>query len=82
MGYGRDGGFVSMDKTPGLARVTCQACHSMTSDHSEKSAKAGPRPSIDSRLCMSCHGLIESPNFDYGVYKPKIAHTSPEPVKK
>jgi hypothetical protein len=30
---------------------------------------------------MSCHGLIESPDFDYAVYRPKIVHHPPK-VKK
>ena len=33
MGLGRPGGFVSIAKTPDLGRVTCQACHPVTSDH-------------------------------------------------
>jgi 2',3'-cyclic-nucleotide 2'-phosphodiesterase (5'-nucleotidase family) len=76
MGLGREGGFVSMEKTPGLGRVTCQACHIVTSDHKEKGVKPDPRMSISSRLCMSCHGPVQSPDFDYYRYKPKILHTT------
>jgi len=76
MGLGRKGGFVSMAKTPGLGRVTCQACHPVTRDHEEKGVKVDPEVHISSRLCMSCHGPVQSPDFDYFVYKPKILHTS------
>jgi len=76
MGLGRKGGFVSMAKTPGLGRVTCQACHTVTSDHDEKGVKIDSEITISSRLCMSCHGPVQSPDFDYFVYKPKILHTS------
>jgi hypothetical protein len=76
MGLGREGGFVSMEKTPGLGRVTCQACHVVTSDHKEKGVKPDPRMAISSRLCMSCHGPVQSPDFDYYQYKPKIVHTT------
>jgi len=76
MGLGRKGGFMSMAKTPGLGRVTCQACHPVTSDHEEKGVKIDSEISISSRLCMSCHGPVQSPDFDYFVYKPKILHTS------
>ena len=76
MGLGRKGGFESMAKTPGLGRVTCQACHVVTSDHEEKGVKPDPRMRISSRLCMSCHGPVQSPDFDYYRYKPKILHTN------
>lgn len=74
MGFGRPGGFVSIEKTPGLGRVTCQGCHAVTSDHKEKGVKPDPRINISSRLCMSCHGPVQSPDFDYFVYRPKILH--------
>jgi hypothetical protein len=81
MGYGRDGGFVSPEKTPGLGRVTCQACHPVTSTHGyiEAAGKVSIKPSkpMDSKVCLPCHGLIESPNFDFQVYKPKIMHPTP-----
>ncbi len=69
------GGFVSMTATAGLGRVTCQACHVVTADHHEKKVKRDPAIYISSRLCMSCHGPVQSPDFDYYVYKPKILHT-------
>jgi len=77
MGYGRPGGFVSIDKTPPLGRVTCQACHPVTSDHVERNVKPEAELRISSRLCMSCHGPVQSPNFDYYVAKPKILHRPP-----
>ena len=75
MGLGRVGGFVSTARTPDLGRVTCQACHVLTADHHEKKVKRDPDIYISSRLCMSCHGPVQSPEFDYFVYKPKIVHT-------
>ena len=78
VGYGRPGGFVSMAKTPGLGRATCQACHVVTSDHKGKGVKPEPQMNISSHLCMSCHGPIQSPAFDYYVYKPKILHRPPD----
>jgi hypothetical protein len=77
MGYGRPGGFVSMAKTPELGRVTCQACHVVTADHNDKNVKAEPEIYINSRLCMSCHGPVQSPDFDYFVAKPRILHRPP-----
>jgi hypothetical protein len=75
MGYGRKGGFVSVKDTPALGRVTCQACHIVAADHGDKKAKApDPHIYINSRLCMSCHGPVQSPKFDYFTYKPRIVH--------
>ena len=79
MGYGRAGGFFSMEETPGLAGVTCQACHPVTSRHGDDKAqkideKLRPKTFINARLCISCHGLIESPDFDFHAYRPKISH--------
>jgi len=92
MGYGREGGFVSIEKTQGLGRVTCQACHPVTSGHGmtedpKAAAIKESKGQMGSRVCLSCHGLIESPNFDYLVYKPRIMHpvptgTAPKPAAK
>ena len=80
VGYGR-GGFSSHEKTPDLENVNCQACHMTTSAHGEKGAPKedllDSRKNITSRLCIGCHGLNESPNFDYTVYRPKIVHKQP-----
>ena len=77
MGYGR-GGFSSDEKTPDLKDVTCQACHQVTGSHGEKEPPKGellnPRTPVTARLCIGCHGLTESPNFDYAVYQPLIGH--------
>jgi hypothetical protein len=82
MGLGRKGGFVSMAGTPALGRVTCQACHILTVDHVGKKVKQEPDIYINSRLCMSCHGPVQSPGFDYFVYKPKIVHRPPGAAKQ
>jgi len=86
MGYGRQNGFFSMEETPGLGSVTCQACHPVTSQHGSPGekidAKFNPRTFIDARLCLNCHGLIQSPDFDYYAYRPKIAHGPPQATKK
>jgi len=82
MGLGRQGGFVSMGKTPALGRVTCQACHVVAADHHEKQIKPEPEIYISSRFCMSCHGPVQSPDFDYFVYKPRILHKKDGDARK
>jgi hypothetical protein len=85
MGLGRKGGFVSMAETPDLGRVTCQACHGFTCAECPravgKDPKRDPRIAIASRMCMSCHGPIQSPKFDFYVYKPQIVH-KPAPASE
>jgi hypothetical protein len=78
MGYGREGGFWSMADTPGLGRVTCQACHPVTANHHDENVKTNPRTDINARTCIHCHGLVESPDFDFDTYKPKITHGGAE----
>jgi hypothetical protein len=82
MGFGREGGFVSMEKTPALGRVTCQACHAVGGDCKKRGAKADPKILLSSRWCMSCHGIVRSPKFDYFIYKPRIQHRPEEGRKK
>ena len=74
MAYGRENGFFTMEETPGLGRVTCQACHPVMSTHSEDKKKTEPPKPLTARACLSCHGLIQSPDFDFAAYKPRIAH--------
>ncbi len=60
-GHGRDGGFVSMVRTPGQGGVTCQACHRVNlADH-----KANPAavPPANGATCGLCHTPITSPGF-------------------
>jgi hypothetical protein len=73
MGYGREGGFWSIAETPDLGRITCQACHPVAANHHDKNIATNPRE-IDSRVCIHCHSLVESPDFDFATYKPKIVH--------
>lgn len=54
-GYGKPGGFVSLEKTPELAKVGCQACHGPGSQHviaSNDAKKSTIRREPD---CGQCH---------------------------
>lgn len=67
-GYGKPGGFVSMEKTPKLSGVQCEACHGPGSKYRKimKKNKKFKRdeikavgwifPSEDEKGCMVCHG--------------------------
>ena len=60
-GYGEPGGFVSMEATPDLANVQCEACHGAGSNHL-KAPMAEKKKMINGkgRDCRDCH----SPHVD------------------
>ncbi|MDO8805973.1 MAG: cytochrome c family protein [Elusimicrobiota bacterium] len=60
-GYGKTGGFVSMEKTPELANVQCEACHGAGSAHM-KAPKTEKKTTINGKGidCRECH----SPHVD------------------
>ncbi len=67
-GYGQEGGFVSMEKTPKLANVQCESCHGAGGDFkkimkknkkfklAEVKAAGLMIPSVEANNCMECHG--------------------------
>jgi len=67
-GYGKDGGFKSIEDTPKLAGVQCEGCHGPGSEYrklmkknkkfkrAEAKAAGLTIPSEDEKGCMSCHG--------------------------
>jgi len=66
-GFGEKGGFVSLEKTPNLANVQCEACHGPASLHlkvplkdKEKKRATIRRPTKED--CIRCHNK-EFPNF-------------------
>lgn len=60
-GYGKTGGFESMEKTPKMAGVQCEACHGAGSDHM-KAPMADKKKTINGKGidCRECH----SPHVD------------------
>ena len=60
-GYGEAGGFESMEKTPAMANVQCEACHGPGSNHM-KAPMADKKKTINGkgRDCRDCH----SPHVD------------------
>ena len=60
-GYGKAGGFESMEKTPKMANVQCEACHGAGSLHM-KSTKEDKKKTINGKGvdCRDCH----SPHVD------------------
>jgi hypothetical protein len=77
-GYGMVGGFVSFEKTPEMAGVTCEACHGAGGVYvrtvmdaadpnfgSNKAREAGLVYPPTARICRKCHNE-DSPFIDIG----------------
>ncbi|MCL1985439.1 MAG: cytochrome c family protein [Betaproteobacteria bacterium] len=64
-GYGKKGGFVSYEQTPGLGDIGCETCHGPGAAHAESGEVASiiRKPSVES--CDVCHNaeLVRSFNF-------------------
>ena len=72
LGFGEEGGFVSIDVTPELANVHCENCHGSAVEHlNDQAVEYGH---ANSKACVKCHTPDFSPDFQYAVYWAKIAH--------
>lgn len=69
-GYGKAGGFVSGDKTPGMSSKQCEACHGPGSKHVANPGDAAAKDNmkisgktrnicIECHLCMTTHSSVE-----------------------
>ncbi|MBU2520660.1 MAG: cytochrome c family protein [Proteobacteria bacterium] len=56
-GYGKDGGFVDIEKTPDMKNVQCEACHGPASLHVDApTVEVHQRTlSIPRNICTTCH---------------------------
>lgn len=73
-GYGHDGGFVSVSKSPQLVHVGCENCHGPSAAH-----VANPKtktPFLAAERCTKCHDHENSPQFAFDKYWEKIRHGS------
>ncbi|MBI2399480.1 MAG: hypothetical protein HYV23_00175 [Deltaproteobacteria bacterium] len=71
VGFGEEGGFLSLKATPGLANVQCESCHGPGREHA---ADFSPMRPIGIEVCLKCHTHENSPLFDYQKYFEKIKH--------
>jgi hypothetical protein len=64
-GYGKKGGFVSHEATPGLADVGCETCHGPGSAHAEsgETKLITRRPSV--QTCTACHNSQRVEDFHF-----------------
>lgn len=54
-GYGKETGFVSVEKTPGLKNVGCEACHGPGNLHTQTMEKAHIVKTATIDICQKCH---------------------------
>jgi hypothetical protein len=77
-GWGFDSGFRSLEETPGLAEVGCEACHGVGGDHAQAPRKGyGVRagfPGSWRATCVRCHDASNSPGFDFEAALQRIKH--------
>lgn len=83
-GYGTETGFVSIDETPELANVTCEACHGAGADYRDRETMKDREASIAAGLnipteetCRGCHNSNSptfSGEFDFESMKEKGVH--------
>jgi len=64
-GYGKKGGFVSHEATPGLADVGCESCHGAGGAHAESGDPKliTRRPALDT--CTACHSSQRVEDFHF-----------------
>jgi len=54
-GYGKGGGFVSLEKTPHLKNTGCEVCHGPGKRHAETRNPQFIRRKFTLQICESCH---------------------------
>jgi len=81
-----ESGYRSIEKTPKLVDVGCESCHGPSGAHA--AAEEGSDLALQKKLqealvvtkedakamCLTCHDLDNSPDFDFDTYWPKVEH--------
>ena len=64
-GYGKSGGFISVEKTPHLKDAGCEVCHGPGGNHVESEDPDDIITDIEVESCKSCHNSnrVEAFNF-------------------
>src|SRR5207247_950026 len=81
-GFGDNRGFVNVVRTPELANVQCEACHTAAKQHASKPQVYHPgseiginfRRPVKKEFCLRCHTTENSPRFNFDDYWKIIAH--------
>ena len=76
VGYGADDGYQSMQHTPLLGRVGCEACHGAGKILLDGSCKDKARHGNEA-TCRLCHTPKHHPDFEFEKHWALIDHTNP-----
>ena len=71
-GFGTKDGFRTHKTTPHLAGVNCQSCHRVNMHEGRCQM---PVPKITKDTCELCHTPVNSPMFDYKIYRRHLGCT-------
>jgi hypothetical protein len=74
VGFGKEGGYLGLDETPGLGNVQCESCHGPGRAHVAAAGETFPGKRTPREACADCHHPNHSPSFDFDVYWPRIVH--------
>ena len=66
-------GFRSESATPQLSGVGCESCHGPGLAHA-RAPKTVRLARLTERACIGCHNPLNSPNFEFSSYWPKVRH--------
>jgi len=77
--HGQPGGFASMEATPHLANVQCEACHG---GNGCKALTGKPVEPLKPETCQACHDAKHSPRFDFAAARPRVLHDRAEALAK
>lgn len=64
-GYGKPGGFTSVEETPHLKNVGCEACHGPGGRHVETGDGADIHRSLSVQDCQRCHNEERVDSFGF-----------------
>jgi len=86
-GYGQEGGWVSIEKTPNLVGVSCEACHGPAGEHmkipmADKEKRKASMAVPDEATCLKCHIDKGNPNFKELKFKEAVVKLADHLNKK
>ena len=59
----------------GIAGVECATCHASAIPHGMERHGNTNKTKVDPKMCLSCHNIEHSPNYDEKTYFPKVMHS-------
>lgn len=72
-------GLIGELSSPQPTPVGCQDCHAVDTSHGQRREKP-PAARPTKEACLCCHTYVDSPGFDFAVYRRRIAHCSAVPA--